>query len=158
VKADVGIAVSSSDVHLENTSGPVRVENDYGNIVIRKAAKKVTVISREGDVTITELTGPLALEANGDRVEVRWVDTSSEDSVVHNEGGEVWILLPLKWVGSVEAETDFGRIESNINGVAVSGGGKRAAGAVRRKVQPRLSVKSGGDVYLNSSVPGQQDN
>ncbi len=157
VNGEVGITVSSSGVQLENTSGLVRVENDYGDIVIRKATKKVTVTSLEGNVTITELAAPLALEANGDRVEVRWSDTSNEDSVVHNEGGEVWILLPLKWVGTVEAETDFGRIESNINGVAVSDGGKQATGVVRRRVRPRLSIKSGGDVFLNSSVPGQQD-
>jgi hypothetical protein len=157
VEGELGVYTTASQVHVQSAAGPVVVENDFGDITIEKAAKKVQVTSRNGNVRISQLSAPLQLTANGDRVEVIWAEVARDgDCLVQNDGGEVWLNFPVQWGGTLDAEAEYGRIESNIPGIVVSDDGNRATGVMRRMRQPRIRVKSGGDVYLNSNAPGSQ--
>jgi DUF4097 and DUF4098 domain-containing protein YvlB len=156
IQGELGVFTTSSEVHVENTSGAVDVRNDYGNISIDNAAKKVKISSRGGDVRVSGLSAGVELNADGERVEVGWAEVArDEDCLVQNASGDVWLKFPARWGGTVEAEADYGRIESQIPEVIVSDDGNRASGVVRRMARPRIRVKSGGDLYLKTTVPGR---
>jgi hypothetical protein len=156
MQGDVGVSVTASEVRIQNSKGAVDVSNDYGDVVVKSAQKKVKIASRDGNVLVEELEAPVEIQADGERVMVSWSQVArDENCVIANDGGEVWLTFPTKWGGTVDAVSEYGQVESEIPAVVVSDDGSKAYGTVRRMAQPRIQVKSGGDLYLRGTAPGE---
>lgn len=149
IKGDLAIHATSSSVEIARAEGPVTVENEFGDVTVTGSEGKVTVVSREGDVRLSELRGPIDVDADGPVVEVAWKSLGVEgDSVIQNEGGDVVVRFPARAGCVIDASSGFGRIESNLPGVAVSDDGGRASGMLNRRGRPRVKVRSDGSLRL----------
>jgi DUF4097 and DUF4098 domain-containing protein YvlB len=151
IQGDLMVRASSSAVRVEAAEGIVDVSNDLGDTTIKSAKQMVKVASRNGNVVIEELSGPIELTADGDRVEIGWAAIAKDqDCTVANEGGDVWLRFPQRWGGTLRAEAPHGRVESDIPGVTVTDDESRAVGVLQRMSSPRIDVKAGGNVYLTT--------
>jgi len=149
IQGDLAIHTTSSSVEISHAEGPVRVENEYGDVTVTGSEGKVTVISREGDVRLSELRGPVDVDADAPLVEVAWKSLGVDgDSVIQNEGGDVVVRFPARAGCVIDASSGFGRIESNLPGVAVSDDGGRASGMLNRRGRPRVKVRSEGSLRM----------
>jgi len=129
--ASAKIDVTTSEVVIDGVSGPLEVSGEETDLRIVNAAQEVTVRSRGGDVRILDQVGPVQVQAEGDRVEVSWATLfPAKGSLVQNDGGSVAVVLPPGAACRVEAETRYGRIESDFPGVAVGPEGTKASGAL----------------------------
>jgi DUF4097 and DUF4098 domain-containing protein YvlB len=149
INGDVTIEAASSRLIVQDAKGAVTVENDFGDVEIYNAGQAVSVVSRDGDVLVSGLRAPLQLRADGERVEIRWIQVPLEgDSYIENENGEVWLNLPNTARGRLQIESRFGRVESSVGTVRISDDGSSAAGVLGRSEKPLIDVKSGGNVYV----------
>jgi hypothetical protein len=149
VKGDVMIETTASRLIVQDTQGAVTVENDFGDVEIYNAGQAVSIVSRDGDVLVAGLRSPIQLQADGNRVEIGWMQVPIEgDSHIENENGEVWLNLPNTARGRLQIVSRFGRIESSIGTVRVSDDGNSASGVLGKSEKPLIEVKSGGNVYV----------
>lgn len=111
----------------------------------------MSVVSRNGTVRLTQLGGPINVEANGERVEVVWKTLNqTADSFIHNEGGDVFVGFPGQGGCKVEAFSRFGRIETDLPDLEVSSDGNRASGILNARSRPTVRVESEGSIELVS--------
>lgn len=152
LRNEVRVITTMSDVRVEGSQKAVEIQNDFGDVFLQNAAGPLKVASRDGVVTIDELTGALELTADGPEVRVSWSEIAAgQNSSVKNERGDVSIGLPRNGRCRVEAIARFGSVESDLPGVRVSDDGKFANGLLGGANEPLISVDSGGAVYIGPS-------
>jgi hypothetical protein len=156
-RGELRIATTASNVRLEACDTVTVIENEFGDVEIQGASQPLDVVSRDGDVRITELRGTLQLKAAGPEVEVVWDSFNiHDDSVIENQAGDVRLGLPGSTSCRVEAEAR-GQVESDLSGVLVSDDGHFASGLLGNAArtphvkQPGVQVYSAGDLYLTDS-------
>ena len=148
LRGDLNVAAISSDMLVDGVDGLVDIQNEFGDTVVRRATQAVKAVVRDGDVKITELSGPLELVGDGSQVEVSWSAMGQEDSSIETKRGDIQVYFPVPAAGRVEAEARDGTIESTLRGVRVTEDGNFASGVLGQGNRPRIVVKSGGDLFL----------
>ncbi|HKQ61876.1 MAG TPA: DUF4097 family beta strand repeat-containing protein [Candidatus Polarisedimenticolaceae bacterium] len=149
VKGKLDVQAHGSSVVVEDAGGGAEINNDFGDVVVRRASQRVRITSTEGDVRVTEHAAPLQIAAAGTQVEVGYSAISgNEDSSVVNEQGAVNLRLPPKAACQVRAESRSGSVRSELPGVTVNDDGSHASGVLLRAAKPVISVVSEGDVTL----------
>jgi DUF4097 and DUF4098 domain-containing protein YvlB len=153
IQGDLTVRTTSSAVRIEAAEGLVDVVNELGDTTIKGAKQMVKLASRNGNVLVEELSGPIELKADGDRVDVAWTAVAKDqDCRVENESGDVWLRFPPRWAGTLNAEAPYGRVESDIAGVTVTDDETRAVGVMQRMQRPRIEVKAGGNLHLTTAA------
>ncbi len=154
---EVLVYVSSSAVTIENASGPLGVENEFGTISIARASGPVEVSSRKSEVTLAELGGTLQLDADTKEVRAGWATfPKSGESLVKNAGGGAVITLPPRGPGRVEVRTRFGSVESELPEIVPDETGKSAAGDLGKRGAAVIRVVADGDVRLVAVKPPER--
>ena len=153
-QSEVVVYATSSTVEVEDARGPVTIENEFGDVRVRGAAEEVKVKNRNGSVHLLELSGPAQVEADGPEVVASWTALrGSTDSLVRNDGGDVWMRVPEGGAFRVEAEAEFGRVVSEVPWVVVNDTGTSAVGSPGRVRTPVLRGESQGDLTVAFRVP-----
>ncbi len=149
VGGELWVQGSSSNVKVDNITGPLMVINEFGDIHVLAAAQKVDVENLDGNVTIERQVGPVNVIAEGERVTVSWTSMNwSENSVVENRSGDVALFLPKQGGCTVDARTSYGRIETDVEGIVIGDDGRSASGSVNRARRPILNVRAEGDLRI----------
>ncbi len=154
----VVVYAAGSTLAIDGAAGPVEIENDYGDVTVAGAAKGVSIKSRDGTVVVSGLNGAARIDADGPEVRVGWASVAgSDDSEIRNASGDVWVSIGGNGGCRIEASAKYGRIESSLEGVAVSGDGNHASGRIRRANAPTIRIESEGNVVLASGAAAAQD-
>ncbi len=154
VAGDTAVFATTSEVAVEGATGKLYIENERGDVRVADASGPVEIHSRLGAVRAVDLSGPVTIEADGREVEVGWKTLGgTDDSFIRNEGGDVRVLFPASGGCQVLAETNFGRIESDLPAVRLFDGGRSAQGFVGRARRPEVRIQSAGDVLLLGPAP-----
>jgi len=123
------VDVATSQVQIDGVGGSLEVSGDESDVEIANAANEVTVRTRGGNVRVRDQIGPVDVRAEGERVEVSWgTQFPAKSSTVQNDGGSVAVVFPPGAGCRVEAETRYGRIESEFPGIEITSEGTKAAG------------------------------
>lgn len=155
ITGEVQAFTTSSELVLERLSAVARIEVEYGDVTASRITGKLDVVSRDGNVKVSDQVGPVVLSADGDEVEVGWTSMAwSDDSRIENERGDVTVFLPKQGGCSVSATSKYGGVESAIDEVEVSGDGSSAAGVLGRKTRPRLDIFAAGVIRLLPATGG----
>ena len=159
-KGELMLNTTASTIVVENPEAPVVIENDFGDVRIENAAKLVKIDSRDGEVHLFGMKGPVQVTAEGAQVEVVWASLGgAEASSVENSRGDVRISLPAKFRCRIDASAPHGRIESEMEDLRVTEDGHHASGILlgghRTAAQvkkPTIRLESGGgDVYIETT-------
>ena len=117
--------------------------------------------SRDGQVRLFGIKGPVEVSAEGAEVEVTWASLGgTETSSVENSRGDVRVSLPAKFRCRIDASAPHGRIETDLEELRVTEDGHHASGillgGLRTAAQvrkPTVRLKSGGNVYIDTTGP-----
>ncbi|MBD3869166.1 MAG: hypothetical protein IFK94_13670 [Acidobacteria bacterium] len=140
---------TSSNIKIDKATDRITATNEFGDIHILNATNMVSVESRDGNVTIERQAGPVEISAEGENVSVTWTSVNwTENSVVENAGGDVSLYLPTQGGCTVDARTNYGRIDTDIEELIVEDDGKSAAGSFNRARKPFLRVRAKGDLKI----------
>lgn len=149
VKGSLTIQTGASTIVVQGIEAELVVQNDFGDVFVSGAVKDVTIETRDGNVRVSEQAGPLELKANGPEVVVGWSGMSPEkNSVVQNEGGSVSLSFFAKARCRVQAESKFGRVQSELADVRVSEDEQHASGILGRGSRPMIQAVATGDVLI----------
>jgi hypothetical protein len=151
---------SSSRIEVSGASAPVTIQNEFGDVFVEKASAGLSVFSRDGVVHATGLGGPAEIEAEGAEVRVGWVTMQADkDSVIRNTAGTVIAQFPVSGGGGcmVEAVSNYGRVETDLPGIRVSGEEDRASGSINRRSRPSVRIEAEDGVRLLGSSGGSAD-
>lgn len=156
-RALVRTRCNSCDVAVAKATGPIDIDNDYGDVVVDEAEAPVSVASRGGDVRLANLGGGVTVKADGSSVEAAWSKLiTAAESRIENEGGDVVVMLPPGGGFRIDAEAPYGRVESSIAELKISADETRAAGSTGDGKAPVLTIRSGGNIYLErGETPGK---
>lgn len=146
---------TASTLSVESSSGPLNIENEYGDVVVSKVAGAISVKNRGGEVRLGDLAGPVHIEADGREVQVAWVSVPlDKDSSIVNESGNVSVQFPANGGCRLEAKAKFGRVEipPSMTRVIATGEGE-AQGFVGGARRPLVKIVSGGDIRLSGGPP-----
>jgi len=152
ISGELGIYTTTSRVAVDGAGADVTIENEFGDVSVRRAAGNVSVTARDGDVTLSELSGAVELWAESARVEVGWVSLRPDkDSRIENVRGDVIASFPPRGGASVEARSNFGRVESELPDVRVLDDGGAAAGTIGNRARPRVTILAEGSVKIRGA-------
>jgi hypothetical protein len=147
IAAAVTVNTQSSKIGIEGSSS-VTIENDGGDVAVQRSEALIDVKSRNGEVRLLDMGGPVSVDADGPSVEVSWTRLPPDrDSRIVNDGGEVTVKF-LGGDSRVSAVSQFGRVDSDLPGVRVVGDEHRAEGIVGGGSGRTIAVKASGDVHL----------
>jgi hypothetical protein len=152
--SDIGgetiVYATTSEVTIDNVGGKLTVESDRGDVTISRINGEVELTTEGGgSVKLTDLTGAVKVNAQSRSVEVSWSSIPQTDSEIRNGDGEVVVRFPSTGTGCrVEAQSDDGRIETDLPRVRVSDDGSRAEGQFGNAQRPLVNVRAGGDIQL----------
>lgn len=152
--SDIGgetiVYATTSEVTVDNVGGKLTVESDRGDVTISRINGEVELTTEGGGVVkLTDLTGAVKVSAQSRSVEVSWSSIPQADSEILNGEGTVAVRFPATGTGCrIEAESDDGRIETDLPRVRVSDDGSRAEGQFGNAQRPLVSVRAGGDIQL----------
>jgi len=160
-KGDLTVNTAYSSIVVEQPAKTVTVENDFGDVEVRGAEQLVQITSRDGDVRLDEMKGPVKVKADGNEVSVQWASLEGQEiSTVENERGDVRVTLPGSLRCRIDAEARHGRVESDLEGLRVSDDEHQATGvltagrgAAPYVKKPTLRIRSSGDIYLVTASP-----
>jgi len=153
VAGEVLVYVTSSTVEVDGAAAGTVVENEFGDVTVRRSKQEVRVTSRNGDVRVLEHNGTVEVDAEGPAVEVSWSSVGRDkDSRIENASGDVTLRFPPNGSCRIEARSNFGRIETDLPDVRISDDGNAAAGMLGRGTRPTVHVLSEGDLYLMSGT------
>lgn len=139
----------TSEIAIEAVAGKLYVENEGGDVRIAQASAPVEIRSRGGSVRVAGLSAPVTIDSDGREVEVAWQTLAGgENSFIRNAGGDVRVVFPASGGCRVEAESEFGRIESDLPRLRLFDGGRQAQGFVGYASRPEVRIESSGDVFL----------
>jgi len=146
------IDVATSEVKIDGTTGPLEISGEGSDLRILNAAQEVTIRARGGSLQVLELMGPAQIQAEAERVEVSWgTQLIAKSSSVQNDAGSVSVVLPSGAACRLEAETRYGRIESDLPGIEVSTEGTRASGSLGNGNRSTvLRIVAEGDITLST--------
>lgn len=148
------VRTTMSEVSVVDAGAGIEIENDFGDVLIDQVVGPVKLSSRNGDVRITELKGALELSADGAQVEVSWAEIGGESgSTVVNSSGNVVLALPGSGRCRVEAQAEYGRIDSALDEIRVSDDGRKASGNLGGADEPVLKVRAGGQLSILAYRP-----
>jgi DUF4097 and DUF4098 domain-containing protein YvlB len=147
IGAAVSVTTQSSNISIDGAAA-VTIENDRGNISVKRSEAPISIKSQNGDVELLDMHGPVAVDAAGQHVEVQWTATPPDkDSRITNDGGDVTV----KFAGGdcrVSATSKYGRVDSNLPGVRVVKNETTAQGIVGGGGARTVIVTATGDVHL----------
>ncbi|HEX6852687.1 MAG TPA: DUF4097 family beta strand repeat-containing protein [Candidatus Polarisedimenticolaceae bacterium] len=152
--SDIGgetiVYATTSEVTIDNVGGKLTVESDRGDVTISRINGEVELTTEGGGVVkLTDLTGAVKVNAQSQSVEVSWSSIPQADSDIRNGEGTVSVRFPATGTGCrVEAQSDDGRIETDLPRVRVSDDGSRAEGQFGNAQRPVVNVRAGGDIQL----------
>jgi hypothetical protein len=148
------VRTSMSELNVVDANAGMEVENDFGNVSITKVQGAVKVSSRDGEVRVSELDGSLQLAADGPQVDVSWSKLGGEEnSSIVNASGNVVVALPAGGRCRLEAEAEYGRIDSGLDEIQVSDDGRRARGSLGGAQQPLVETRAGGQLSIQRYRP-----
>jgi hypothetical protein len=150
IGAAMSVHTRSSNITVEGSSS-VNVENDRGNVVIRRSEALIEVKSEGGEVHLLDMKGPLHVDAAGDVVEVEWSSLGADgDSRISNDAGDV-----IARFGSADCRVDaisrFGRVESSLPGLRVQKDETAAQGIVGGGGARTIVIRASGYVHLQGA-------
>lgn len=147
IGASIAVVTHGSNIFVEGSSS-VNIDNNGGDVTVKRSEALIEVKSRNGRVHLLEMRGPVNVDAAGELVEVEFLALSQEqDSRILNDGGAVTV----RFIGGdsrIEAVSRFGRVESFLPGVKAGKDDTSAQGVVGGGSSRTLIVKASGDVQL----------
>jgi hypothetical protein len=160
-KGELTVTTTASTIVVESPESTVSIENDFGDIRVQDAVKLVKIDSRDGEVRLFGIKGPVDVSAEGPEVEVIWASLGgAETSSVENSRGDVRVTLPSKFRCRIDASAPHGRIEADLKDLQVTDDGHHASGILMgghrpaaQVKKPTIRLKSGGDVYIDTTDP-----
>ena len=152
VQGNLEIRSTSSTIKLRDVAGVLDIENDYGDLLIHNASKAITAKLDEGSAELKGIEAPVQLRASGPNVSVSWSQLGhTKDSYVENLGGDLRVELPRKGGCSLNAKTEFGRIESQIPGLEIAEDLNEFNGRLRQGNRPRIEAVADGNIVFAGS-------
>jgi hypothetical protein len=122
---------------------------DAGSVSIRQAAGTVKASVTGGAVHILDGMGPVTLEMDGGDGEVSWATLSGEtESTLTNAGGKLTVRFSGSSTCRVDAKSNYGRIDNELEDVKVADDFTSARGPVNDGYHPYVHVIASGDIRL----------
>ncbi len=148
VGGELQVEATGSSVFVDR-AGDVVLTVDSGSVTIQQAAGSVKAKVTGADVHILDGMGPVTLEMDGGDGEVSWATISGEtESTLTNAGGKLTVRFSSSGGCRVDAKSNYGRIDSELEGVKVADDFSSARGPVNNGYHPYVHITASGDIRL----------
>lgn len=148
VRGELQVEATVSDVAIDR-AGDVVLSVDSGSVTIHQAAGAVKAKVTGADVHILDAMGAVALEMDGGDGEVSWAAISGEkESTLRNAGGKLTVRFPARGGCRVDAKSDYGRIDSELETIVVADDFASARGPVNNGYHPYVHITASDDILL----------
>jgi hypothetical protein len=154
VTGELFVNAKSSELEIDGIGGDVLLQAQNSTVLLRNASQNVEVESEGGVIDIGELRAPLTLTADCEMVTIAWAATQvPKDSSVKNTGGGVAMSFPSSSLMRVEAESKYGTVESEIEGIEVNDSANSAKGVIGGAgAAPIVRIVADRDIFLTSGA------
>lgn len=156
IEGEVMVFSETARIEVRHATGPLTIENEAGDVEVQGIDEQVNIVNRDGDVRLSGLKNKVDLEMDGNMAVVAWeAMQGTDDSIIRNETGAVTLHFSGKAGGTVQAVTQYGRIESQLPEIVISEDEKNASGVVNDQERPEIDVYAGGDIVI--TFDGQRE-
>jgi len=150
VGGELQVEATHSNVVVDRV-GDVVLRVDSGSVAIHHAAGAVKANVTGAGVQILDGMGPVILEMDGGDGEVSWATLSGEqESTLTNAGGKLTVRFSASSTCRVDAKSNYGRIDSELEAVKVADDFSSARGPVNSGYHPYVHITASGDIRLEN--------
>ncbi len=151
IKCDIGNGI----ITAEEISGSTRLSINFGEIWVRKADfKKSLITANNGPVTCEDISGNIHVKVNSGDVKVRYAEAAPSvcNVSISTNNGDIDITGPVDFSAMVEAKTMVGAIETDLPLTVKRTGGSKASGKIGKgegKLRLRTTI---GSIKINNNI------
>jgi DUF4097 and DUF4098 domain-containing protein YvlB len=156
----VDVSVIKGNVTIANSYGPISVENVQGKLTISGRNNGLDVQKVEGDVSvqnsyqnvsINDARGAVNLSSRNSDLSLSFDRAPEKDISISHQYGNVRLELPSTSSFGIDAQTQFGNVDTDFDGIDRSTSNRQAS--LRGRVGtggPQITINTrNGDIHID---------
>jgi hypothetical protein len=152
VKGDVTISNSYAPISVENVQGALTVTGRNNGLDVQNVEGDLRAESSYQNVTIDDARGAVNLNSRNGDLSLSFERSPQKDILISNRYGNVRLQLPSNSAFSIDAQTEYGRVDSEFEGLNQSTSNRESSLRGRVGVGgPQITVTTrNGNIELNT--------
>jgi len=150
LKGDFDGRTSGGEVRIESMDGSLRAHTSGGNVLVSDIRGDVDAGTSGGDVRVARVDGRIEARTSGGNVRCE-LKGPNRGIKATTSGGDVWLSLPKDITGTLDAQSNGGRIDSDFPVSTTRRSEHRLNGQINGGGEEIFVRTSGGTITLNTA-------